>query len=47
MIQSAMKNFRKKKVNKIDNVDNLVLYEIGAIKLEHSTELAAFRAEIL
>ena len=45
-----MKLSKEKKeaiVNKIDNVDNPILNEIRAIKLEHSTELAAFRAEIL
>ena len=45
-----MKLSKEKKeaiVNKIDNVDNPILNEIRAIKLEHATELAAFRAEIL
>ena len=45
-----MKLSKEKKeaiVNKIDNVENPLLNEIRAIKLEHSTELAAFRAEIL
>ena len=41
------KERKETKVNKIDNVDNSLLDEIRAMKLEHSTELAAFRAEIL
>ena len=46
-----MKNCRKKKrdtkLNKTDNVGNPLLNEIRAMKLEHSTELALFRPEIL
>ena len=45
--EKLSKEKRETKVNKIDNVDNPLLNEIRAMKLEHSTELAAFRAEIL
>ena len=41
------KEKKETKVNKIDNVDNPLLNEIRAIKLEQSTELSAFHAEIL
>ena len=37
---------KQKKVNEIDNLDNTPLNEIRAIKLKHSTKLAAFCAEI-
>ena len=42
-----MKEKKETKVNEIDNVDNPILKEIRAIKLEHSTELAAICAEVL
>ena len=45
--EKLSKEKKETKVNKIDNADNPLLNEIKAIKLEHSTELAAFRAEIL
>ena len=45
--EKLSKEKKATKVNKIDNVNNPFLNEIRAIKLEHSTELAAFRAEIL
>ena len=45
--EKLSKEKRETKVNKIDNVDNPLLNEIRAMKLEHSTELAAFRAKIL
>ena len=40
------KEKRETKVNKI-NLDNSLLNEVRAMKLEHSTKLTAFRAEIL
>ena len=46
MIHSVKKNYQKKK-GKLDNIDNPLINEIRATKLEHSTKLAAFRAEIL
>ena len=46
MIHSVKKNYQKKK-GKLDNVDNPLINEIRAMKLEHSTKLAAFRAVIL
>ena len=45
--EQLSKEKKKTKVNKIDNADNPLLNEIAAMKLEHSTELAAFHAEIL
>ena len=45
--EKLSKEKKETKVNEIDNADSPLLNEIKAIKLEHSTELAAFRAEIL
>ena len=45
--EKLSKEKRETKVNKIDNVGNPLLNEIRAMKLEHSTKVAAFRAEIL
>ena len=45
--EKLSKEKKATKVNKIDNVNSPFLNEIRAIKLEYSTELAAFRAEIL
>ena len=45
--EKLSKKKKETKVNEIDNADSPLLNEIKAIKLEHSTELAAFRAEIL
>ena len=45
--EKLSKEKKETKVNEIDNVDSPLLNEIKAIKLEHSTDLAAFRAEIL
>ena len=44
--EKLSKEKRETKVNKIDKVDNPLPNEVRAMKLEHSTELAAFRAEI-
>ena len=45
--EKLLKEKGETKVNKIDNVDNPLLNETRAMKLEHSTGLATFRAEIL
>ena len=45
--EKLSKEKKETKVNETDNVDNPLLNEIRAIKLEQSTELAAFHAEIL
>ena len=45
--EKLLKEKKELKVNKVETVDNLLLDEIRAMKLEHSNELAAFRAEIL